>query len=80
VYTDLIGDGFALMVVGMGTVFVFLTVAVVSVSLMSRLAKNLEARIPAPAAGPVDSKEAVPPEHIAAISAAVARYRASRSK
>ncbi len=77
-YADLIGDGFALMVVGMGTVFVFLTVAVISVSLMSKLAKMIEARLPAPAA-PIKKATGVPPEHIAAISAAVTRYRASRS-
>jgi len=75
VYSDLISDGLALMVVGMGTVFVFLTVAVVSVTYMSKLAKSIEARLPAPTAATVG----VPPEHIAAISAAVARYRASRS-
>jgi len=76
VYSDLINDGVALMVVGMGTVFVFLSVAVVSVSLMSKLAGAIEARF----APPVAPEEGIPSDHIVAISAAVARYRASRRR
>ena len=75
-YSDLMSDGLTLMVIGMGTVFVFLTVAVVSVAFMSKLAKSIEARLPVPDSAPIG----VPPEHVAAITAAVTRYRTSRNQ
>ena len=73
---ELIWHGLELLAVGMGTVAVFLTVLVFAVILMSKLAAWLESLWPpeaapaAPAAPP-----AVPAAHLAAISAAVHRYR-----
>lgn len=75
---QLVAEGLVLMMVGMGTVFVFLTALVLAVSGMSRLLAHypdsvatLEtaARVPPPAAGPVDDRLA------AAIGAAVHRHR-----
>jgi len=62
----LIYEGLTLMLVGMGTVFVFLTTLVVAVTLMSRLTLRLQPRA---ASGVIDDDE------IAAISAAIARHR-----
>ena len=63
---ELINQGVTLMLAGMGTVFVFLAVLVVAMTLMSRLLMRFLA---APdSGGPND-------EEIAAISAAVARHR-----
>jgi len=54
------------MLAGMGTVFVFLTVLVIAMTLMSRLIARFQ---PVPgASGPTD-------EEIAAITAAIARHR-----
>lgn len=54
------------MLAGMGTVFVFLTVLVIAMTLMSRLIARFQ---PVPAeSGPSD-------DEIAAIAAAVARHR-----
>jgi len=54
------------MIVGMGTVFVFLTLLVLAMNLMSRVAARFEPA--APPAGPTA-------DEVAAIAAAVARYR-----
>ncbi len=63
---ELISQGVTLMLAGMGTVFAFLTLLVIAMTLMSRLVMRFQA---APdSAGPGD-------EEIAAISAAVARHR-----
>ena len=63
---ELINDGLTLMLAGMGTVFVFLTVLVIAMTLMSRLIAHFQ---PTPAGpGPGD-------DEIAAITAAVARHR-----
>lgn len=62
----LLDQGLMLMLVGMGTVFVFLTVLVAGVSLMAWIVNRLT---PAPAdAGASD-------EEIAVITAAIARHR-----
>jgi oxaloacetate decarboxylase gamma subunit len=63
---ELLNEGVKLMVTGMGTVFVFLTLLVAAMSLMSRLAQRYESATDT--AGPSD-------EEIAAISVAVARHR-----
>lgn len=63
---SLINEGLTLMLVGMGTVFVFLTVLVIAMTLMSRLAMRFQ-----PAAVPGDISD----DEIAAITAAVARHR-----
>jgi oxaloacetate decarboxylase gamma subunit len=62
----LLDQGVTLMLVGMGTVFVFLTTLVIAMSLMSTLVNRLTpARV---ADGPSD-------EEVAAITAAIAAHR-----
>jgi len=63
---SLINEGLTLMLVGMGTVFVFLTVLVGATTLMSRLVMRFT---PGPAAGGDSDEE------IAAIAAAIAAHR-----
>ncbi len=78
IISELIWDGLELLAVGMGSVAVFLTMLVASVVLMSKLAAYLEARWPAdeaPATSP--SISGIPAAHLAAISAAVHRYRST---
>ena len=73
----LLGQGVDLMLYGMGTVFVFLTLLVLATSAMSRLIMHLQQRVPVPVptegvvapAGEVD--EAI----VAAITAALHRHR-----
>ena len=62
----LINEGLTLMLVGMGTVFVFLTVLVAATTLMSRLVNRSQ---PGPTAGGDSDEE------IAAIAAAIAAHR-----
>jgi oxaloacetate decarboxylase gamma subunit len=63
---NLFDQGLMLMAVGMGTVFVFLTVLVAATTAMSRLIMRF-----APQAVPAAKDE----EEIAAIAAAIARHR-----
>ncbi len=66
---SLLDQGLMLMLVGMGTVFVFLTVLVAAMSLMAIVVRRfLPAQ--ADAAGPSD-------EEIAAITAAITQHRKS---
>lgn len=62
----LLYQGFELLVAGMGTVFVFLTVLVAAMSLMSRVLMRLHKAEPA---------ADVSDEEVAAISAAIAVHR-----
>ncbi|MEA2118927.1 OadG family protein [Halovibrio sp. HP20-50] len=78
----LLQDGLELMTLGMGFVFVFLTVLVISVTLMSRLIGRYQ---PVPAALSTDKNMHKPAatssqddEVMAVISAAVHRYRTTR--
>ncbi len=48
VTSELLTEGTNLMIVGMGTVFVFLTILVGAVTLMSKMAMKIEAMLPAP--------------------------------
>jgi len=66
---SLIDQGVTLMLVGMGTVFVFLTALVIAMSLMATLVRRLT---PAPEATVSD-------EEVAAITAAIARHRNKHS-
>ncbi|NNF39940.1 MAG: OadG family protein [Woeseiaceae bacterium] len=66
----LLDQGLTLMLVGMGTVFVFLTVLVAAMSLMATIVKRF---LPAPAAAEVSAAE------VAAITAAIAEHRSSPS-
>ena len=79
--TDLIIQGFELMILGMGIVFIFLMILVFALSLMSKIAfyfdKDDEFAVQETA------QPAVKPENtalIAVISAAVARYRSSHTQ
>jgi oxaloacetate decarboxylase gamma subunit len=63
---ELIDEGLTLMLAGMGTVFVFLTVLVFMMTLMSRLIMRFQS--PSDAAGPSD-------DEVAAITAAVTQHR-----
>jgi len=62
----LFDQGLTLMLVGMGTVFVFLTILVAGMSLMAAIVKRLT---------PVAAESAATDEEIAAISAAIVRHR-----
>lgn len=64
---ELISEGLTLMLAGMGTVFVFLTVLVMAMTLMSRLAMKIA---PAAVAAPKGADE-----EIAAITAAITEHR-----
>ena len=62
----LLDQGLTLMLVGMGTVFVFLTALVIAMTVMSKVVARLQpARLPG---GPSD-------EEVAAITAAIAVHR-----
>jgi len=62
----LLDQGLMLMLVGMGTVFVFLTILVGAMSLMASIAKRLS-----PASAAAGASE----EEVAAITAAIAQHR-----
>jgi len=61
---SLLDQGLTLMLAGMGTVFVFLTLLVVAMTLMARIVRRLQ---PVPS----DASD----EEVAAISAAIALHR-----
>jgi oxaloacetate decarboxylase gamma subunit len=65
--TGLLANGLMLMLVGMGTVFVFLTLLVIATTLMSRLVMTLQ-----PRQGAADEAQ-----EIAAIAAALILYRSA---
>lgn len=79
---DLLTDGLALMALGMGVVFVFLTILVISVTLMSKLIGRFQpvpVTIEAGKKSPSSSAPASQNDEIrAVISAAVHRYRSTR--
>ncbi len=66
----LLDQGLTLMLVGMGTVFVFLTILVAAMSLMAVIVDRF---LPAP----VDAE--VSEEEVAAITAAIAQHRSLHS-
>lgn len=63
---SLFDQGFTLMLVGMGTVFVFLTILVAGMSLMAATVKRVV---------PVAAESGATDEEIAAITAAIVRHR-----
>jgi oxaloacetate decarboxylase gamma subunit len=78
--SDMLMSGLELMVLGMGIVFVFLAVLIVAMQGMSRLAARLQPEPPPQAVrAPVHVSTGHAPNArlIAAISAAISRYRAS---
>lgn len=71
---ELFVQGLELMLVGMGTVFVFLTLLVLATAAMSRLVQRFEGRHPADAPA-VASAPADESEEVAAIAAALTLHR-----
>ena len=67
--TTLLEQGFSLMLVGMGTVFVFLTALVMAMSVMAGILKRIAPRV----------EEGASDEEVAAITAAIALHRKNRS-
>jgi oxaloacetate decarboxylase gamma subunit len=63
---NLIDEGLTLMLVGMGTVFTFLTILVIVTTLMSRMVGRFQ---PGPSASVITDEE------VAAISAAITQHR-----
>ncbi len=65
----LLQQGLTLMLIGMGTVFVFLTVLVIAMFLMARIVARMPAKaVPGPLGGGSD-------EEVAAIAAAIRMHR-----
>jgi len=71
VETSLLDQGITLMLVGMGTVFTFLTVLVIGMSVMSMIAMKFTS---------VATGDDVNEEEIAAITAAIAQHRKNTTK
>ncbi|MDJ0917767.1 MAG: OadG family protein [Woeseiaceae bacterium] len=69
---DLIGRGVELMLVGMGTVFVFLTLLVGATTLMSGF---VDRYLPAPDTTATQPGDGPTAEEVAAIAVAIARHR-----
>ena len=67
--TTLLEQGLTLMLVGMGTVFVFLTALVLAMTAMAGIVKRLTPRV----------EESVSDEEVAAITAAIALHRKNKS-
>lgn len=67
--TTLLEQGFSLMLVGMGTVFVFLTLLVMAMTAMAGIVKRLTP----------PEIESVSDEEVAAITAAIALHRKNKS-
>jgi oxaloacetate decarboxylase (Na+ extruding) subunit gamma len=73
--SELLSKGLELMILGMGTVFVFLAVLVFAVTKMSEFIQAYEKNNPQPQSAPAVKPVAAGSDHIAAISAAIHQYR-----
>lgn len=67
--TTLLEQGISLMLVGMGTVFVFLTALVLAMTAMAGIVKRMTPRV----------EESVSDAEVAAITAAIALHRKNKS-
>ena len=74
----LVVSGVQLMLVGMGTVFVFLTLLVFAVRLMSKVLMNFVSSEPGGAQ--TKTAKAVPAAHVAAIAGALEAHRRHRDQ
>ncbi|WP_221799335.1 OadG family protein [Oceanobacter mangrovi] len=75
----LVTQGLELMVFGMGTVFVFLTMLVFVTGYMSKLVSKYapeEAPVPAPSRKPAAPQQGVDPQLLKVLAAAVKEHRA----
>lgn len=80
--SDLLMNGFELMLLGMGIVFTFLIILVVALNLMSRIAFYFDTAEEAPSTATGSQQPVAKPENtalIAVISAAISRYRSTHS-
>lgn len=76
--TELMSSGIELMFVGMGIVFLFLTMLVVAINLMSRVIQRYFPEEPVTSISiPVTPSSTTDKSYIAAITAAVHQYRSS---
>jgi oxaloacetate decarboxylase gamma subunit len=73
VNADLLEQGLELMLAGMGTVFVFLTILVFATTAMSALVRRFEP-------GREPEVDGISEEEVAAITAAIALHRSKRSR
>ncbi len=79
--SDLMSNAVNLMLVGMGFVFVFLTILVFATTFMSKLVlKYAPAPEPTPAAAPTNQSASNDAQLMAVLSAAVAKYRSDHKK
>jgi len=69
---NLVFEGFKFMVLGMGTVFAFLTLMIVAMNIQSYIVHKL---FPEPVATPDSSTTKKPSAKIAAISAAISHHK-----
>ncbi len=77
--TELMSSGIELMVVGMGIVFLFLTMLVVAISAMSSVIQRYFPEEPVTSISiPVTQNSATDASYIAAITAAIHQYRNTR--
>jgi oxaloacetate decarboxylase gamma subunit len=80
--TELMSDAVNLMIVGMGFVFVFLTILVFVTSLMSKMVQKYapEPEKKASLAAPIAATASNDAQLLAVLSAAVAKYRSDQKK
>jgi len=81
--SDLLMNGFELMLLGMGIVFTFLMILVVALNVMSRIAFHFDTTEEEPTATPTPPQTMGKPENtalIAVISAAISRYRSAHNQ
>jgi len=75
--TEMLMEGVNLMLIGMGSVFIFLSILIVAMFGMSRIAAAINSRQPqaAPSSTPAAPKAGDDEELVAVISAAISRFR-----